>query len=159
MGREAYRERLLHRLEEDEARLVFAETLPYGRIYLSNRVGLRKRPFTIPHPKRRSAFLINIGVAAFPDTLSNSSLLIHELTHVWQGTHRRTPFSYLLDSVFNQVLRGDQCYEYELGKRWSQYSAEQQAMLVQDWFEDGMSTLPSDERFPYIRDHIRTGTV
>jgi hypothetical protein len=164
-----YAERFLTNAEKDLARKVFAETLPYGAIYLSNGLGLQRRAYTIPHPLHLGSYVIHIGPDAFPDATNSSvvmlgqtvdAVFIHELTHVWQGTNRRHAFDYILDSVYNQFRFGSHAYDLnqdEVGKKtWSKFNAEQQAMIVENWYAAGMSE--TDAAFTYIKDNIRTRT-
>ena len=61
--------------------------------------------------------------------------LVHEMTHVWQYQTRGT--SYISDSIFHQVAPGD-AYEVNLvpGQSFYDYTAEQEAMIVQRFYED-----------------------
>jgi hypothetical protein len=115
------------------------------------------------------SYVIHIGPAIFPNATDSSvvawgqkadEVFIHELTHVWQGAHRATPFNYVVDSVYNQIRYGANAYDIKASdigtKKWSDFNAEQQAMIVEGWYSNGRST--SDSRFPYIRDNILTGT-
>ena len=165
-----YAERLLTDAEKDLARQVFEEALPYEAIYLSNGLGLGQRAYTIPHPLHLGSYLIHIGDATFPDATDSSiivlgqtadAVFIHELTHVWQGANRRHAFDYILDSVYNQVRFGSHAYDLnrdDVGKKsWGEFNAEQQAMIVENWYVAGMSE--TDPAFIYIRDNIRTRTA
>lgn len=165
----AYAERLLSDPEKDLARKVFEETLPYGSIYLSNGLGRQRRAYTIPHPLHLGSYVIHIGPAAFPDATNSAvsmlgqtvdAVFIHELTHVWQGVNRRHAFDYVFDSVYNQVRFGSEAYDLnqeDVGtKKWKEFNAEQQAMIVENWYVGGM--VESDPAFTYIRDNIRTRT-
>jgi vacuolar-type H+-ATPase subunit H len=161
-----YAERLLTDAEKDLARQVFEETLPYGAIYLSNGLGLGRRAYTIPHPLHLGSYVIHIGPETFPDATNSSiivlgqtadAVFIHELTHVWQGVNRRHAFDYILDSVYNQIRFGSHAYDLnqdDVGKKgWGKFNAEQQAMIVENWYVGGMSE--SDDAFIYIKDNIR----
>jgi vacuolar-type H+-ATPase subunit H len=161
-----YAERLLTDAEKDLARTVFAETVPYGKVYLSNGRGLGQRAYTIPHPLHLGSFVIHIGPDIFRDATDSSNLMfnqtgdsvfIHEMTHVWQGVNRSTAFDYILDSLYNQIHSGSHAYDLvqaEVGtKSWDKFNAEQQAMIVQNWYVGGM--LESDAAFIYIKDNIR----
>ena len=161
-----YAERLLTDAEKDLARQVFEEALPYEAIYLSNGLGLGQRAYTIPHPLHLGSYLIHLGDATFPDATDSSTIVlgqtadavfIHELTHVWQGANRRHAFDYILDSVYNQVRFGSHAYDLnrdDVGKKsWGEFNAEQQAMIVENWYVAGMSE--SDDAFTYIKDNIR----
>lgn len=161
-----YAERLLTDAEKDLARQVFEETLPFGAIYLSNGLGLGRRAYTIPHPLHLGSYVIHIGPEIFPDATNSSivvfgqtadAVLVHELTHVWQGVNRRHAFDYILDSVYNQIRFGSHAYDLnqdDVGKKsWGEFNAEQQAMIVENWYVGGMSE--SDEAFTYIKGNIR----
>jgi hypothetical protein len=164
-----YAERFLTDAEKNLARKVFEETLPYGAIYLSNGLGLEHRPYTIPHPLHLGSYVIHIGRDAFADATNSAvivlgqtvdAVFIHELTHVWQGTNRRHAFDYILDSVYNQIRFGSEAYnlnQNDVGKKkWSEFNAEQQAMIVENWYSGGMSE--SDDAFTYINDNVRART-
>jgi hypothetical protein len=164
-----YAERFLTDAEKDLARKVFEETLPYGAIYLSNGLGLEHRAYTIPHPLHLGSYVIHIGPGAFPDVTDSSvsmlgqtvdAVFIHELTHVWQGTNRRHAFDYILDSVYNQIRFGKDAYNLnraDVGKKkWGEFNAEQQAMIVENWYGGGMAE--SDAAFTYIKGNIRART-
>ncbi|MCP5426153.1 MAG: hypothetical protein H6970_13955 [Gammaproteobacteria bacterium] len=110
-------------------------------------------------------YLINVGPAAYRD-LSNwvdqtrdddaeGRLLVHEMTHVWQGKHSAFALTYLYDSLYHNCTEGRKAYKYQAGKHWSSYHAEQQAMIVQDWYISG--EWESGDLWPYIRDHVRKG--
>ena len=161
-----YAERLLTDGEKDLARTVFEETVPYGKIYLSNGRGLGKRAYTIPHPLHLGSYVIHSGPDIFRDATDSSnvmfdqtgdSVFIHELTHVWQGVNRSTAFDYIVDSLYNQIHSGSHAYDLdpaEVGKKsWDKFNADQQAMIVQNWYVGGM--LESDAAFTYIKDNIR----
>ena len=161
-----YAERLLTDAEKDLARQVFEETLPYGAIYLSNGLGLGRRAYTIPHPLHLGSYVIHIGEETFPDATNSAiivlgqtadAVFIHELTHVWQGANRRHAFDYIFDSVYNQARFGAHAYDLnqaDVGKKkWSDFNAEQQAMIVENWYVGGMSR--SDDAFTYIKENIR----
>jgi hypothetical protein len=161
-----YAERLLTDAEKNLARKVFVETLPYGSIYLSNGRGLGQRAYTIPHPLHIGSFVIHIGPDIFRDATDSSNVMfnqtgdavfIHELTHVWQGANRSTAFDYIVDSLYNQIHSGSHAYDLDPGdvgkKSWGEFNAEQQAMIVQNWYGGGMSE--SDDAFTYIKDNIR----
>jgi hypothetical protein len=164
-----YAERFLTDAENDLARKVFEETLPFGAIYLSNGLGLQSRAYTIPHPLHLGSYVIHIGPDAFPDATNSAvivlgqtadAVFIHELTHVWQGVNRRHAFDYILDSVYNQIRFGNDAYDLnqaDVGKKkWSEFNAEQQAMIVENWYAGGM--VESDDAFSYIKNNIRART-
>jgi hypothetical protein len=161
-------ERVLTEEEERLARKVFADSLPYDSVYISNAVGLEQRPYTIPRLLREGSFVINIGPEIFPNAAASSmtglgqtadAIFIHELTHVWQGIHRPNKFDYVIDSVHKQLRYGDKAYQLDMSRvgsaQWDSFGAEQQAMIVEGWYDKGMRE--SDPAFVYIRDNIRKG--
>jgi len=110
------RSRSLTRGEEQLARKVFAETLPYGRVRLASFYLPRNDvPVTLASNPLRSRAVYTIywgddevfdsGADACGDETSAS--LIHELTHVWQGQYcGRTSQTYMLRSVTAQCTHG-----------------------------------------------------
>jgi hypothetical protein len=147
---------------------VFKNTINYGMVRITDTLGAGGRPWTTNTPPM---YMINVGSAYSSLTTSDKRkrLLIHELTHVWQGQHL-VPF--MLNSAAHQSLSainngGDvaSAYSYTVGKPWGQYNVEQQASIVQHWFMPtnqcftngpcggGMKT--TDSRYRYIRDNIR----
>jgi hypothetical protein len=159
-----FKDRMLTSSEAGLLRLVFKETLPYDRVWLSNQLGNGGAPYTIPHPRRPGNWLLNVG----PDVWGSQATkekgweltLVHESTHVWQG-HTYGP-GYITNSVWSngcaQAVTGDRnnCYPYTPGQAWGSYNVEQQASLVQDWFDPKFGDCQdADPRFPYIRDVIR----
>ncbi|HVZ36190.1 MAG TPA: hypothetical protein VG963_27370, partial [Polyangiaceae bacterium] len=98
---------------------VFGPTLPpRGRILVTNAVGLNRRPFTIPvalletvgmplppplaegapQGVYRTGYVINVGYR-YPNLILDQRLLVHEMTHVWQGHNSLLPVSYVIGSV------------------------------------------------------------
>lgn len=148
--------------EERLARSVFEGSLPYKRIVISDGLGLDNRPFTVPEPMT-SRYILNLGdTYAMTVRDEDKALLIHELTHVWQGEHGDWRGDYVFQSVWHQAKKGNKAYKYDpdhLG-RWTQYNPEQQASLVEDWYkvlrDDGPAAAERDPRFrPYIQFWIR----
>jgi hypothetical protein len=165
--------RLLKKSEIEFARRVFEEQLPYGNIHLASYYlpGNQGVPVTlavvfpsIPPMKTLRQYTIYFGPEVFkegadrPDT---ASTFVHELTHVWQGHHSGLGWEYMVQSMVAQghaiLTQGNRnrAYDYKPGKAWKDYNVEQQALLVQDWFRNGMSE--GDERYTYIANHIRAG--
>jgi hypothetical protein len=108
-------------------------------------------------------YQINMGDKAFDArayTPSFKATLIHEMTHVWQGHHGRLGLIAVWgSSIICQIQRQGNAYLYGEGnlnrKDWGDFGAEEQAQIVQDWYENGMLT--TDPRFHFIRDNIRMG--
>jgi hypothetical protein len=155
---------------------VFGPTLPdRARILVTNASGLARRPLTIPMALLqqvgmgplpamgngmapgiyRTGYLMNVGPTNYASLTGNAGLLVHEMTHVWQGHNAATPVNYVLGSVLAQCLHGGAAYRYVLGKDWTSYNPEQQAAIVEHWYLMGQST--TDPRYPYIDQHVRKG--
>lgn len=165
---------LVRPLEEKErlmALRVFGATLPFDRILLCSDSGLNDRPFTQAQPSRGFYFL-HVGSRIFNDATSTVAwtrfydgsvrerccdVLIHELTHVWQGEYR--PGGLLCRSTFHQLKGGNglEVYNYTVGANWSCYTVEQQAQIIEDWFNPRIGREnPSNARYRYIVENIRT---
>jgi hypothetical protein len=97
--------------------------------------------------------IVNTTLAAAPTTLGDyirtngpmsNATLIHELTHVWQYQHGGA--AYISDSLCAQVgawaSSGSRNAAYDLtgvvraGRRFSEYTAEQQATIVETYYTD-----------------------
>jgi hypothetical protein len=164
--------RLLKQSEIDFARQVFEEQLPYSKVHIASYYlpGNDKVPVTlasvssiIPVRALRN-YTIYFGPEVFRDGADrpeSRDTFIHELTHVWQGYHSGLGWEYMIESMVAQghaiVTQGNRnrAYDYEPGGAWDSYNVEQQALIVQDWFRNGMR--PDDERFTYIANNIRAG--
>ncbi|MBC7910899.1 MAG: hypothetical protein H7Y30_10395, partial [Pyrinomonadaceae bacterium] len=96
--------------------------------------------------------------------------LIHELTHVWQGHHGWNTMAYMAQSVMAQgqamwrTGNRNNAYPYDQSsyRNWNEYNVEQQASIVEDWFnpnvkKGGGNQSVSDPRYPYITENIRAG--
>lgn len=94
-------------------------------------------------------YVMNVGRAYSTLHSAHQSLLIHEMTHVWQGEKAFFSISYVLRSCFHQILKGKKAYSYELGKNWRKYSVEQQAQIIEDWFRSGKP------EFGYLWDYVK----
>jgi hypothetical protein len=163
--------RLLKESEVAFARQVFEDKLPYDRVYLSNNffpfnegtaVTVASAASFVPVRTLRS-YTIFFGLEPFKrgaDDPEFGHTFIHELTHVWQGYHGVLGWAYMAQSMFSQgyaMLRHgnrNMAYEHKPGAPWKSYNVEQQALLVEKWFLEGMN---DDERYPYIVNHIRAG--
>lgn len=97
MGYFGTKERTLRGDEVIVATSVFADSLPeHSRIYITNGLGYKDSPWTEAVTMSRSIlnakgwkgyWRMHIGEAGYVDTSKKRALLIHELTHVWQGAH------------------------------------------------------------------------
>jgi hypothetical protein len=161
--------RELKGLEQAEARKVFQNSLFFGRIEISDGLGISDRPWT---SCGLWTYTVHLGPEGYKDALQQrpiwwAGVLIHELTHVWQGQNGLIGFAFMLKSVGCQckaiLTQPDSSYAYrydwrELGKKqWGDYNVEQQASIVEDWYRNGLKE--TDPRFPYIRDNIRKGVT
>jgi hypothetical protein len=168
---------------------VFGDTLPYRwRILVTSSTGAGGAPFTIPtsaisvltitlpwYAELGSAvnagYIMNVGSFGDDDMSASSegsSLLVHEMTHVWQGKNSVFSLTYVYNSLYNQCkgmiaakgsLEGrNSAYNIDrtnLGA-WSDYNAEQQANIVETWYKEGMDE--SSDLFQFISDNVRQGT-
>jgi hypothetical protein len=164
--------RPLKKSEIEFARQVFQDQLPYKKVHLASYylpgndgvpVTMASASSIIPVITMRH-YTIYFGPEVFKegaDRPAVASTFIHELTHVWQGYHSTFGWEYMVNSMVAQghaiLTQGDRnrAYEYKPGKPWDDYNVEQQALLVQDWYRNGMRE--DDERYTYIANHIRTG--
>jgi hypothetical protein len=150
--------------EEKFARGVFGGTLPYSRIYISDGLGAGGAPWT---HRGLWDYVLHMGGAYAAGASSSPYELtfVHELTHVWQGHHSLIPWGFMANSVYHQGLAlirtrgrsrsGAYAYARPPTAPWGSYNVEQQANIVEDWFDSGQPT--SGEWFAYVRDNIRAG--
>lgn len=93
------------------AKTVFADTLPYDLIYISN-VGSGTGAITVATSpvKHRAEHLIlwagawQVNVATQGEEMR--ATFIHELTHVWQSRYGNYAMSYMADSAWAQLKEG-----------------------------------------------------
>lgn len=157
------------------AKSVFENTVAYDRVFIGDGLGANARPFTIPIPYTSPRkYLINVGENGFTGMSfrqTDKELLIHELTHVWQGHNSTWAWTVQGSSIYHQIRHGDSAYDYDKTdyKDWSSYNPEQQAQIVEDWYEaasleanggksvDGKDWLmgEDDPRYRYIELNIR----
>ena len=154
--------RPLNDAEKALARQVFGGTLPVDDVILTNLAGLGGRAFTAPGVDGKT--YCNLGNAydnpvgpggmAYPQS---GQLLIHELTHAWQIAHTGFLPGLMCSGLVNQAeyVLGDNVYDYgPAGPGWSEFNAEQQASIVDQWFggnrhSDGYK--PMDQQNVYYR--------
>lgn len=140
-------------MTEDEKKLgrsVFGDTIQYARVTIADDLGVGDRPWTEPV---QYLSVLHLGPQAFANSDRYKALLVHELTHVWQGQNGIFTFAYVANSGWHQLFSGSAAYKYTPGKNWSEYNVEQQAHIVEDWYATGMST--ESPLYRYIRDIIR----
>lgn len=144
--------------------------LTVGKRVFQNSIKWHQLRITNGHGKGNSVFT-NAGIGQDTMHMTNryynnppKDLLVHELTHVWQATnHGITGWGYKLNSLAHQgyhMIRGNgrnAAYYYDrklLGKdAWDDFSVEEQAQIVEDWFVRGEKR--SDPAFRYIHWCIR----
>lgn len=169
--------RKFRNLEDDEVHLalqVYMFTIHYGRVLVSDGLGMSDRPFTVPTyvkipgfsmPIGQGDYVMHVGPEAFEgmtDTPDNRRTLIHELKHVWSGERGDAAF---LAAGLNQLSGDAYSYDHDrLKPNLGDYGEEQQAQIVEDWFGDGMQpydpqTNKGDLRFYYIKTDIRGDKV
>jgi hypothetical protein len=161
-------------MSEEEAtfaRKIFGNSLPAKeQIILTNTMRPDGRRFTMPG--LGGSYFVNLGDAAFRDPIGivdpgypqPGQVFVHELTHVWQASH------WAAATYFSKALNRD----YDPGgggKAWSDYSLEEQATIVDRWYEADPTFLVGEFRKPfpdfslkaphsfdrYIQQNIRAG--
>lgn len=167
------RVRNVRHLADGEKRIgmqVFKQTIPYDKILISDGLGGGDRPFTVPTNMPLSVlfnvkggkYVIHAGENGFYGLSSDRIpedryLLIHELTHIWQGEHSPNhTWAYVLEALDEQIYFDDP-YKYDINdlKDWDDWRIEQQASIVEDWYKGGMKSKESEDlRFYYIKRHI-----
>jgi len=84
--------------------------------------------------------------------LEGKEWFIHEMTHVYQ--YQKSGWGYAPKSVWERITKGEDAYNYEkdlsADKDFSDYSIEQQASMVKDYFRyikgmDKVSTIPKNQ--------------
>lgn len=148
-----YKYRLLTSTEISQAKSVFADSLPYGNIYLANGYLPANQGVAVAvmsysgggnsiepamDTSRTQNFAIYWGEDIYTrgaDVVGNSmDTFIHELTHVWQGYNEREVviFNYMIRALAAQSwavathFDRNQAYEYDPNNylKWSEYNPE-----------------------------------
>lgn len=165
--------RSLHDDEVSFARQVFGDSIDFGRVRLTNLVGLGGRAFTAPAVD--GTILINIGdaVDAPSKAVVNSSypvpgqVLIHELTHVWQIQHASLADGFvpglMCAGVLNQTVVSKPYAYGPPGQPWSSFNMEAQGAIVDQWFGGNGTQKPpgmnqDSTYFGYISNNVRLGS-
>jgi hypothetical protein len=160
------RSRPLTAAEKALAQTVFLGFLPYDDIYVGDHTGLGGAPWTQyswVDEVVGDRYTLHLGPVGYGGANSAVTMpgfgvvreiFIHELTHVWQGSHSHVHGWYQAQSALSQawaILRTgnrNNAYGYSAGQDWSKYNVEQQANIVEDWFRNGSN--PSDPLYRYI---------
>ncbi len=148
--------------EKNLARKVFLETIPYDRVKISNQLGAGDRPWM---QEESSFYILNMGPLAFPDVTASTTMphngktvkrvFVHELTHVWQSFNEgkwvftRSIAMYIFTCGGNY----DTAEGVKKGWNWDDFNVEQQASLVDEWFDGGMSRI--GPRWHYVDNIIQ----
>jgi hypothetical protein len=117
-----------------------------------------------------AGYVMNVGPKYYPDltiTAWGKDMLVHEMTHVWQGKNSVFALSATLGALAAQC-RGmsttgsfsgrSGAYAYTVSSPlapWGGFNPEQQAQIVEDWYHKGSSK--TDDVFPYIDGYVRRG--
>src|SRR5262249_23017150 len=80
------------------ARAVYGSSIDYSQVYISDASGAGGRPFTVYIP------LSGIQVINAGSLSPASSLLIHEMAHVWQSQHASDRKAFMTNSLGSQAL-------------------------------------------------------
>jgi hypothetical protein len=161
-------------LTEEEYRwandAVFSGTLPPRTdLVLTDTIGGGNRAFTFPRVDGK--ITLNMGPDSFHDprtfrTSDGSKLhgetLIHELCHAWQIAHTSMDLTLLSDALLSKLCEagGGDPYTYgPPGPPFGDFSLEQQAKIVADWYAGrrGAARDTNSPYFRYINENIRTG--
>lgn len=152
------RRRLLQN-EIDEAKLVFANSLTYERVWLyeqtrfPNWIGKLGSIISGEEAPAKNAItlgyrlLFPVLLQTSPSAIANHQFtdmgwLIHELTHAWQYEHQG--IGYLFDAIRVQISLGTSAYDYgsqeglekaiQEGKEFIQFNPEQQGEITRDYY-------------------------
>jgi hypothetical protein len=147
-------DRKLNSTELTVGERVFKDTIKWGQVRISDGRGAGNSIFTNAGIGLDRIYVTKGNFAMVPN-----DILIHELTHVWQGTNDGlTGWGYKLNSLMHQgyhMARGhgrNAAYTYDatlLGViPWGSFPAEEQAQIVEDWFTSGEQ--PTHPAYRYI---------
>ncbi len=192
LQRPLIQKRSLNTAEIKVAKSVFGNTIRYNKVYIAN-VKMGETPVTAAFVSRR---LILEYLICWQEAFDQGSLaasantFIHEMTHAWQGENGLFPQQYMASSVGSQTMAGlseimrglinnRKLLSWEtarstaytiphtmIGKNWAQFNTEQQASLIESWYDSqsdarrygtkmfGGRMSQYDPRYPYIRDVI-----
>lgn len=99
-----------------------------------------------------------VGEKSGANGRQNLSLLIHELTHVFQYHHVGS--RYLGEAIYHLYTTHRDCYQYggsiglrlcwQQGKTFSQFNREQQAQIIQDYFVKSQTGQDTCAYIPYL---------
>ncbi|MEX0171168.1 hypothetical protein [Streptomyces sp. LMG1-1-1.1] len=150
------------------ATAVFGDTLPVGRILVTDLSRAHDRAFCTPNVD--GSILLGLG-SRYDAPLADSGrkrTLVHELTHAWQIAHRPAEdIGSLWEAVANAAKRDEDVYASSFtfdGRAWSEWGIEPQAQIVALWWSiaDALGGVDSPDAmalpmFPYVHDNIHMG--
>ena len=163
------------KLSDDERSIawpVFKDSLPYDHIMIADNLGAGDAQFTHREPGK---YVLHMGRIAFDEDYDDyhKEVLIHELTHVWQGHHGLVSWDFMVQSLTCQAkaigkalfTRGtplkdsrNAAYVYTPGKLFQDYNVEQQAIIVEDWYKyQRAGRSEAEYLWIYIRANIQPG--
>jgi hypothetical protein len=166
----ARKRRFLREAEQAVVAKVFHDSLPpWQKILITDALGPAPW-FDTPYTERAQGgliFTINVGPLIYHDLIRgisidafgvDTNILIHEMTHVWQFYHGYHEALNSLCANNSKRLGFGDAYHYTVGQAWKSYSLEQQAQLVEDWYNADIGNMElTDDRFVYIDKIIRAG--
>lgn len=149
--------RKLTATEMQLARTVYAASIPFDRIYLTNLdLGSAVTLAGMDGSTGKFDYTVNWkdGFGGVMTDKERRATLIHELCHVWQGENGVWPTFYMGQSIWSQLSSGvsdiwktrkwrgwgthrSTAYKFPrsaIGKPWTSFNVEQQASLVESWF-------------------------
>ena len=152
--------RPLRESEKALANRIFGDTLPYGRILITN-FDNGGRAFVMPNLD--GSILVCMG-DRYDDPLRRmdwSQTFIHELTHAWQIAHTSVTAEMIASVVIDKIKYGEDVYvDNPLnvdGRPWSEYSIERQAQIVGFWYLIASIGAP-DPSHPNVDSEVRSTT-
>jgi len=88
-------------------------------------------------------------------TAIDAATLVHEMTHVWQYQTRGT--RYISDSALHQLTQGIHAYDVTIvaGRSIYDYTAEQEAVIVQHYYQDSPPGFRANSDVKSMIDEIR----
>ena len=127
--------RFLNTAEITQAKTVFGDSLNFGRILVSDALGIGGRAFvtkvpTVPTLAGMPSDITLVNWGRSP----SSGTFFHELTHVWQSQHHFSSEAFMLNALISQsaaALVGGSAYAFIPGRMFARYGAEQIAQQVE----------------------------
>lgn len=128
--------------EQDQARLIYGDSLDFSRIFITDAVGVRDRAVTVAFEASGCGWVValNLGDTNRWDERPRAETLIHELAHAWQSQHHDDKRAYMVNSIKSQAMAvavegdSDAAYWYVPGKPFGDYGAEQIAYQAEKFY-------------------------